>query len=104
MRKLYEARDRIEAQLVRDFLASRHIPSQVFGDFLAGAAGELPANLFPAVWVMEDRDLARARELLDEFLAGRARRDADPDWRCPTCGERVEGQFEVCWNCGSPRE
>ena len=22
------------------------------------------------------------------------------DWECPACGETLEPQFEVCWNCG----
>lgn len=26
-----------------------------------------------------------------------------PDWECPTCGELVPGNFEVCWNCETPQ-
>jgi predicted amidophosphoribosyltransferase len=26
------------------------------------------------------------------------------DWACPTCKETVPGNFEVCWNCQTPRE
>jgi predicted amidophosphoribosyltransferase len=22
-----------------------------------------------------------------------------PPWKCPTCGEEIEGQFTECWNC-----
>ena len=22
-------------------------------------------------------------------------------WQCPNCGESIEQQFDVCWNCGS---
>lgn len=25
-------------------------------------------------------------------------------WKCANCGERVEGAFDVCWNCGCDRE
>jgi hypothetical protein len=51
MKKLYQARDRIEAQLLKDFLASHHITTVVQGDYLSGAAGELPALMFPVIWV-----------------------------------------------------
>ncbi len=26
-----------------------------------------------------------------------------PPWTCVHCGEQVEGQFDVCWNCGAAR-
>jgi hypothetical protein len=25
-------------------------------------------------------------------------------WRCVTCGEAVEGQFDACWSCGTSRD
>lgn len=103
MKKLYEARDRIEAQLVVDQLAEHRIPAVILGDYLSGAAGELPALIFPAVWVIEDRDLDIARRRLDEFLERSAAGSARPEWRCPSCEALVEGGFEVCWHCGEPR-
>lgn len=29
--------------------------------------------------------------------------DALPEWDCPSCGQAVPGNFEVCWNCNAPR-
>ena len=99
MRRLYEAADRFEAQRLVDFLQEHDIPTVVLGDYLSGAAGELPANIFPSVWLVEDRHWFMASALLKEFdPPDSAGRDA---WRCPVCGETVEGTFEVCWNCGS---
>lgn len=101
MKPLYQARDRIEAQLLKDFLAGYHIRVLVQGEYLSGAAGELPVIQFPQLWVLEERDYARARELIALFFE----RDADGEpWQCPTCGERMEPQFQVCWNCGFRRE
>jgi hypothetical protein len=90
----------LQANLLRDHLAAHHIQSVVLGDYLSGAAGELPAVNFPVVWLLEDRDLDRARQLLAEFLAPAA---PDEDWTCPACGAAVEGEFTLCWQCGSPR-
>jgi hypothetical protein len=101
MEKLYQARDRIEAQLLKDFLASRHIKTVVQGDYLSGAAGELPALMFPVLWVLDDRDVARGRELIEEFSRLKSE---GAGWRCVDCGESNEGQFDLCWHCGSCRE
>ena len=102
MRRLYQARDRIEAQFLRDFLDRHLIETTVLGDYLSGAAGELPLDIYPSVWVLNDPDLPRAEELLARFLAQEAVSGAP--WTCPACGERVEGGFDLCWNCGRPRD
>lgn len=25
-------------------------------------------------------------------------------WKCPHCGEQVDHNFELCWNCGTTRD
>ena len=102
MRKLYEAADRVEAQMLKDFLQDQGIPSVLLGDYLSGAAGELPANLFPTLWVTKDEQYLRARRLIGEFTAGHQSDGADA-WCCPVCGEDVDPEFDICWNCASPR-
>ena len=96
MRELYQAKDRIEAQLLKDYLASYHIQTVVQGDYLLGAAGELPAMQFPVLWVLEDRDLDRASQLINHFLSVESK---DDPWQCSTCGETNDGHFHLCWKC-----
>lgn len=106
MLQLYAAADRVEAQMIMDFLRGYRIQTVLAGDYLTGAAGELPANSFPVIWVLENADLPRAQELLDQFHSWRseaARADA-ASWSCPSCGETVEGGFDLCWHCGKARE
>ncbi len=99
MQRLYQARDALEAQLLQDFLADRHIETVVLGNYLAGGVGELAAFNFPVVWVVENADLVPARARLAEFLS----MSHGPErWRCPRCGELVEDGLLVCWNCGEP--
>lgn len=104
MKSLYQARDMLEAQQLRDMLAAHHIESVVLGGYLSGAAGELPALSFPVIWLAEDDDYRRARQLLDEHLRELERRAAMAPWFCATCGESVEGSFDCCWNCGRSRD
>ncbi len=101
MRRLYEAADRIEAQRLIDFLHDHGIPAVMLGDYLSGAAGELPANIFPGVWLVEDVHWSRANTLLQEFNEPSSA--GENAWVCQGCGETVEGVFDVCWNCGTPR-
>lgn len=104
MRRLYQAKDRIEAQMLRDFLADQGIETTIVGDYLAGAAGELPANIFPEVWVMQDRDLESAAELLRSWCQGPSESAGGGSWTCANCGEVLELQFQVCWRCATPRK
>lgn len=101
MRKLYQAADRIEAQRLVDFLADHDIPSLILGDYLSGGIGELPADIYPVVWLPEDRQWYMASRLLEQFLIPSRR--TEKSWKCPCCNETVEGVFEVCWNCGKDR-
>jgi Putative prokaryotic signal transducing protein len=100
VRRLYQARDRIEAQFLVDVLAGQRIRAAILGDYLSGAAGGLPLDICPTVCVIDDRDLARARSVVDDFLATDP---PSPPWTCSACGELVEPGFQLCWRCGRPR-
>ncbi len=103
MHRLYQARDSLEAQLIHDFLDRHRVDSVILGDYLSGAAGGLPADISPTVWILEDADGERGRELLARFQAEAAQRDCGAAWTCARCGESVDGAFDLCWNCASPR-
>lgn len=81
----------------RTILESRGIPCHLRNEYLAGAAGELPPlDCWPELCV-GDRWEQQARAVIAE-----AAQPAEPGaaWDCPGCGERLEGQFTACWNCG----
>jgi hypothetical protein len=99
VRRLYQARDRIEAQFLLDLLAGHRIPAAILGDYLSGAAGGLPLDVCPTVCVLDGGDLSLARAVLDDFLAAEV---PSPSWTCPACGEVLEAGFQMCWHCGRP--
>ncbi len=101
MKVLYQAADRVEAQLLKDYLASYHIKTLVQGEYLTGAAGELPPMIFPVLWVVEDDDYTRGLQLIQHFLNSE---DRNPPWICIGCDERNEGEFHICWNCARPKQ
>ncbi|MEA3639277.1 MAG: DUF2007 domain-containing protein [Lamprobacter sp.] len=50
MQQLYQAADRIEAQLLLDLLERHNLQARVFGDALSGAIGELVDGSFDLCW------------------------------------------------------
>ncbi len=100
MRKVYTANDRIDAQLCHDYLTKQRVPVYVQGMDLHGAAGELPPDLPVTVWVVDDNDYTAALRLIERYQAPLP--PEAQDWRCSQCGETIEAQFALCWNCGAP--
>jgi hypothetical protein len=102
MRRLYQAANRVEAQRLLDLLAGHGIAALIPGEYLSGAAGELPVEPFPEVWLCDPGQWLRARGLLAEFLAPPP--EPGDDWTCPGCGETLTAAFRICWNCATPRD
>ena len=102
MIRVYTAQNIALVAPVRNLLEANGIPCILRNDFLSAGRGELPPiECWPEVWVTNDSDAERARELVAE-----ATRGADPDaepWRCTRCGEEVDAVFAECWNCGAER-
>jgi hypothetical protein len=98
----FTAWQRSAAWLLRDRLQQEGIAVLLRNEELFAAMGEIPfVELRPELWVIDDEILPRAQYLLAAW-----QQEADPgaDWACPGCGERIEGQFCVCWQCGRERE
>lgn len=103
MKQVHVAKHATEAHLVKGFLESQGIEAVVRGEFLTSGWGELPTDVC-TVWVADDAQYDRANSLLVAFLSGDfAREFRSENWRCPRCGEQLEGQFTQCWKCGASR-
>lgn len=104
MKKVFGSHDPTIAGFVQAVLQERGIACMVRNGFLQGGVGELPPNeCWPEVWIVEDADLERARAVVAELAplaseAGGGVAEGEP-WRCPECGEWIEGQFTACWRC-----
>ena len=100
MERLYGHYDNLVAGYIKSALEAEGIDCVLRNEYLVGGAGELPPTAcWPEIWVMDPRDLPRAREVLEAILA----RDTGPVWTCGTCGERHDAQFSACWRCGAER-
>lgn len=85
---------------LRNLLEQSGIACLIRNDQLSGGLGEIPfLDCLPELWVVQDEDVARAQALLEAVQNTRIERE---DWRCSRCGETNEGQFAICWQCGTP--
>ena len=98
MKRLVQAPNLAIATLWSDLLVEAGIRTSLQRVFTSGLAGEIPPDqALPEVWVQDDGQWERARELLDALAHCEQRR-----WFCGACHELVEGPFETCWNCSAP--
>jgi hypothetical protein len=97
MLRLTQAPNIAIATLWIDTLREAGIDASIQRYFLGAAAGHLPPDqCLPEIWLRHEEQKLRAQTLLADLQDLPQRR-----WLC-ACGERVEGGFEECWNCGTP--
>ena len=106
MTRVFVAQHPTEAHMVVGLLASRGIGAEVHGESLFSVRGEVPVTpaTLPTVWVLNDTDAESARAILrDRGPSSEPGLGAEQPWKCGHCGEMVDPQFDMCWNCGNPR-
>ena len=104
MKRVYMGPNLMMAHMVEALLADNDIVAYVRGETLNFYSGATPVDgMGPAVYVANDEDCVRARDLIETFERARDSAAAEGDsWECPACGEKIEPQFTACWKCGAP--
>jgi hypothetical protein len=98
MIKVFESFDFSRVGQLQSLLESQGIQTFLKNEFGSSVVGELPfVEVIPQLFVLEPKDLPRARELIEQEATGNA---PGEDWVCPKCGAEVDGGFSSCWNCG----
>ncbi|HSI59733.1 MAG TPA: DUF2007 domain-containing protein [Ideonella sp.] len=100
MKRLTQAPNLALATLWVDLLQQGGIAATVQRAYNSSIAGEIPPDqALPEVWVLDEREHARAAALLHEL-----RNPPHQHWLCHGCGETIDGPFNQCWNCGALRD
>ncbi|ARU59193.1 MAG: DUF2007 domain-containing protein [Pseudomonadales bacterium] len=100
MKLVYTHENRLIVSHIRNQLAEAGIETVLKNEYLGAGAGDLaPIDTWLEVWIVHDRDDARAREILTP-TAGRP----SHDWICPQCNEINDPSFEICWHCQHERQ
>ena len=101
MTRVFTARHPADAHLMKGILESKGISSEVRGEQLFGARGEIPVwDALPEIWVNDDQ-ADEARHVIQEQSMREP--PAIDNWQCPKCGESIEAQFTACWRCNTER-
>ncbi|MFQ5505232.1 MAG: DUF2007 domain-containing protein [Planctomycetota bacterium] len=108
MKKVYVTHDLALAHHLQSLLEEVGIPAMVRGEHTSTIQSVIGAqlDLLPSVWIIDDVHLELAIPLVRNFeasLAAETSHAEGPLWSCTSCGEEVESQFTVCWNCGEDR-
>lgn len=104
---VYHAQNLIEAEFLHSILSDAGVESRVIGGAVVLLSEVLPnISESPCLWVRQS-DVTRAREILTDYEERRdkPRRPEEPPatWKCTACGEMVDDDFDMCWNCQNPR-
>lgn len=101
MKRVWSGATLADTSHLKNLLEHAGIDSFIKNSYLGSALGELPVyDATPELWVFQDTDAARAATVLSDALRPAVAAKADT-WRCPACGESIEGQFAACWRCGA---
>ena len=101
MIKVFENFDFSRVGQMQSLLESNGISTFIKNQYGSSVMGEVPfVEVVPQLFILEDKDLARARELL---LLDQAPESPGSDWVCPECGRDIEAAFQQCWKCGMGR-
>ena len=99
MKRLYTASNLQDAHIVRGLLGQSGIEAEIFNANAQGGLGEIPfTHAYPEVWIVNDRDLGRARELVHGYEHAPVESGSA---FCRGCGEENPANFQLCWKCGA---
>lgn len=99
MKKIFVSQHLFEVEMRKEQLEQASIQCLIKNQRSSGLAGEIPfTEVFPELWVIQDEDAYRARQVLDEELITQPSNSGA--WVCTGCGEQHERQFSECWKCG----
>ena len=95
MHLLYSSLKLLEIHHLRNLLEAEGIRCMIRNELLSRLAGEIPfIDCAPELWLLDARYLDRAKRIVADFDRAAV---VNPPWRCPACGEAIEGQFSACW-------
>ena len=100
MTKIYTHPNLYQVVNIQNLLDLKRIRTSVRNEFASGGSGELaPQDVWPELWLEDERDLGLAQNILAEIAA-----NEQDDWYCGQCGESNAGSFDFCWDCEAPRK
>lgn len=87
-----------ELMPLKTALEVANIECFIKNEFNGGGLGEIPfTETWPELWIQNEVDKPKALAIIDSLSTAP---EAMSDWDCPKCQERIEKDFQLCWQCG----
>ena len=103
MIKVFEDFDITLVGHYQSVLESSDIATYMKNQFGTSGAGELPfVEVIPQLWVLNEADAERAREMIKELHEPNSQQKVLA-WKCTECGTPQEPAFTHCWKCSASR-
>ena len=100
--KIYTSENIVLLEILKSKLEDESIACKINYAFLP-AAGEIQRVVAcPELCILNNEQANLAKKIVERELADQ--KNVLSDWKCPECGENLEGQFKVCWKCGHSKE
>lgn len=103
MKRIFSSQNPMIIHHMKNVLELEGIKAIIRNENLTTALGGIPATeCWVELWILDENREAEAREII------RRKKEAEDvaikwPWTCSRCGEKIEGQFTECWNCGESK-
>jgi hypothetical protein len=105
MKYLCNDSDHVFMVMLQDQLKERDIPIYVKNKYSANNMVPWNITCYSAeLFVMDEDDFDHAKQIMDDLAKERHVGADSFSWVCPKCKERLEPQFNECWNCSYVRD
>ncbi|MEY4384813.1 MAG: hypothetical protein RLY20_96 [Verrucomicrobiota bacterium] len=97
MKLVFTSTEVPELNIIQDMLERIGVKCELRSSTPLDALGAEPFSA--GLWVMEDADYVRARDLFHVWSHPAAHHASN--WDCPKCHTQLSGAFDTCWKCGT---
>ncbi len=102
MYEVFRDIDSVKVGMIDGMLKESGIPT-LLKNWTGANIIEVPIpSLYPTVYVLNGSQVDEAKEQIKEFFE--AAPEEKEEWKCPKCGETVDGYLSECWACQSSKE
>jgi hypothetical protein len=97
MNIVYKHENKAMLHSIKNLLELNGIECFLKNEHSASVAGNLGIGLSEAeLWVLHSADMVKAKALIDDVNRNAP---TEPEWTCAKCGEKNDGNFQICWKC-----
>ena len=96
---IYKAANSHEAHFIQGLLKRKLIKSQLLGENLSLAIGELPIEAMQVEILVPKNQLHESKKIISNYEKNLSLNKQDNEWKCTKCNKLNPFNFDICWNC-----